>query len=99
MVPSDILGRGLVKIKGTIYEYQTAYPCKWEDVNRYIKATCTNLNNVIKTKAKKIAVLPDHVRYEDIYHKIKDIKNIPIFLVLREKIRCGISNTKTQIKI
>ena len=78
MVPSDILGRGLVKIKGTIYEYQTAYPCKWEDVNRYIKATCTNLNNVIKTKAKKIAVLPDHVRYEDIYHKIKDIKNIPI---------------------
>ena len=78
MIPSDILGRGLIKIKGIIYEYQTAYPCKWEDVNRYIKATCTNLNNVIKTKAKKIAVLPNHVRYEDILHKVKDIRSVPI---------------------
>jgi len=78
MIPSEILGRGLIKIKGEIYEYQTAYPCKWNDINNFIKNTCYKLNEIIKTKAKKIAVLPNHVTLEDIKHKITDIKNVPI---------------------
>lgn len=78
MVPSDILGRGLIKIKGEIYEYQTAYPYKWDDINNFIKNTCYKLNETIKIKAPKIAVLPNHVRYEDIESKITDIKNVPI---------------------
>ena len=36
MVPSDILGRGLVKLKGELYEYQTAYPTKWDNINTFI---------------------------------------------------------------
>ena len=78
IVPSDILGRGLVKLQGQIYEYQTAYPCKWDEINTYIKNICYKLNEVIKAKAKKIAVLPEHVKLENIENQIKTLKNVPI---------------------
>ena len=78
MIPSDILGRGLMKIKGEIYEFQTAYPYKWDDINNFIKNTCYKLNETIKVKAPQIAILPEHVRYENISNKITDIKNVPI---------------------
>ena len=44
MVPSDILGRGLVKLNGELYEFQTAYHCKWYDIINFIKNTCYKLN-------------------------------------------------------
>ena len=81
MIPSDILGRGLVKLNGEIYEYQTAYPCKWDDVNNYIKNICYKLSESLKVRAKKIAVLPQHVRLDDVLSKITDIRNIPIGIV------------------
>jgi len=81
MVPSEGVGRGLVKIKGELFEYQTAYPCKWSEVNSFIKTTCQKLNEVIKNKAPRIAVLPHHVRLEDIANKITDIRNVPIGIV------------------
>ena len=78
MVPSDILGRGLVKLQGELYEYQTAYPYKWEDINSFIKSTCLRLKEVIKYKAKKIDVLPNHVRFDDIDDCIDSLTNVPI---------------------
>ena len=78
MVPSEALGRGLVKLSGVIYEYQTAYPCKWDSVNNFIKNVCYKLSEIIKTKAPKIPILPNHVRLEDVNHKITDLKNVPI---------------------
>lgn len=78
MIPSDILGRGLVKISGEIYEYQTAYPCKWDEVNGFIRNICNKLNEVIKSQAKRIAILPEHVRFENIKNSIDSIKNVPI---------------------
>lgn len=78
MVPSDVLGRGLVKLKGEIYEYQTAYPYKWDEINNFIKNTCYKLNEVIKLKAKKIAILPEHVRLSDVEEHIRGLKNVPI---------------------
>ena len=78
MVPSNIIGRGLIKLDGEIYEYQTAYPCKWDDVNNYIRNICDKLNEVIKLQAQKIEILPDHVRLENIEKSIDSIKNVPI---------------------
>lgn len=78
MVPSDILGRGLVKIQGELYEFQTAYPYKWDEINNFIKNTCLKLKEVIKTKAKKIAVLPVHVRLEDVDTEITSLSSVPI---------------------
>ena len=78
MVPSDILGRGLVKEQGQIYEFQTAYPCKWNEINAFIKNVCYKLNEVIKTEAKNIAILPEHVRITDVASRITDIAHVPI---------------------
>ena len=78
MIPSDILGRGLVKLQGELYEYQTAYPYKWEEINAFIKDTCLKLKEVIKYKAKKIAILPNHVRFDDIDDDINSLTNVPI---------------------
>ena len=78
MVPSDVLGRGLVKLKGELFEYQTAYPYKWDEINTFIKNTCFKLNEVIKQKAKKIAILPEHVRMDDVEGNITSLKNIPV---------------------
>ena len=78
MIPSDNLGRGLIKKNGEIYEFQTAYPCQWANVNNFIRNICNKLNEVIKDQAKKIAILPEHVRMEHIESAINGIKNVPI---------------------
>ena len=78
MVPSQIEGRGLVKIDGNIYEFQTAYPYKWDEINTFIKNICVEINQKISKQAKKIAVLPNHVRFIDISNHITDLKNTPI---------------------
>ena len=78
MVPSEIEGRGLVKIDGNIYEFQTAYPYKWDEINTFIKNICTTLSEKVKNKANIIAVLPNHVRLIDISNSISTLKNVPI---------------------
>ena len=78
LIPSAIDGRGLVKLDGTIYEFQTAYPYKWDEINIFIKNICNQLSEKVKKRAETIAVLPNHVRMEDISNKITDLKNTPI---------------------
>ena len=78
MVPSDILGRGLIRRQEGIYEFQTAYPCKWDEINAFIKNVCFKLNEVIKKQAKPIAILPDHVRLENVNSGLIDIAHVPI---------------------
>ena len=78
MVPSSILGRGLIKKEGNLYEFQTAYPCKWDEINSFIKNICFKLNEVIKQEAKRIAVLPNHVRLDNVAKSITDISRVPI---------------------
>ena len=80
LIPSNAVGRGLVKLDGALYEYQTAYPCKWDEINTFIKDICTKLNEGLGTlgEAKEVAVLPDHVRFKDIQRYITDLKNVPI---------------------
>ena len=78
MVPSDILGRGLIKIDGTIYEFQTAYPYKWDQINVFIRDICTKLRSAISIKAKKIMTLPNHVRLANVINEVSSLKSVPI---------------------
>ena len=78
MIPSEIEGRGLFKLDGNIYEFQTAYPYKWDDINQFIKNICTQLNERLARKASKIAILPEHVRLDDVSGSITDLRNVPI---------------------
>ena len=81
MIPSNIEGRGLVKIDNVIHEFQTAYPYKWDEINVFIRNICNQLQEKVKKKAETIAVLPNHVRLEDISNRISDIKLTPIGIV------------------
>ncbi len=78
MVPSEVEGRGLVKIDGTIYEYQTAYPYKWDQIIDFIKSICDQLVERVNKRASAIAILPDHVRLEDVEKGITTLKSVPI---------------------
>ncbi len=78
MIPSEVEGRGLVKLDGNIYEYQTAYPYKWDHIIDFIKNICDQLAQRVNKRASKIAILPDHVKYSDIEGNIDTIKNVPI---------------------
>jgi len=78
MVPSSVEGRGLVKLDNNLYEFQTAYPYKWDKINLYIKQVCNKLNERLKIKADKIPLLPEYVRLSDIVSKIDNIKSVPI---------------------
>ena len=81
MSPTPVRGRGLCKIGGRVFEFQTAYPYKWENINTFIKNICVQLNEKVKNKADKIAVLPDHVRLQDIESSIDSLSNVPIGIV------------------
>ena len=81
MVPSDILGRGLIKLNSNILEFQTAYPYIWDEINVFIKKICQDLNDKLLTKAKNIRILPDHVRIDDIKQYITNISKVPIGIV------------------
>jgi S-DNA-T family DNA segregation ATPase FtsK/SpoIIIE len=78
MVPSEIDGRGLVKLDGTIFEFQTAYPYKWDEINIFIKNVCAQLNQLLSKRASQISILPNHVRLLDINNNINGIDNTPI---------------------
>ena len=78
MIPTDALGRGLIKKQGEIYEFQTAYPCKWDDINNFVKNLCLKLNEVIKMRAPEVVVLPEHVRLNHVERSISTLKNVPI---------------------
>ena len=81
MTPTPVRGRGLCKIGGRVFEFQTAYPYKWENINTFIKNICAQLNEKVSKKADKIAVLPDHVRLQDIESHIDTLSNVPIGIV------------------
>ncbi len=78
MVPSQIVGRGLIRQNGELYEYQTAYPYEWSEINSFIKNVCQSLNDNLKNKANVIDVLPDHVRFDNISDKITNLSEVPI---------------------
>lgn len=78
LVPMDCTGRGLVKIDGSILEFQTAYPYIWDEINPFIKSICDKLNQSIQGKANKIKVLPNNVRFEDIETAITTIQEVPV---------------------
>ena len=91
MIPTAVRGRGLVKINGKIFEFQTAYPYKWDEINTFIKNICAKLSEKMKKRAEVIAVLPSHIRLQDIESKIDKLSNTPIGIV-KESLETSIFN-------
>ena len=75
--PSKVYGRGLVDLGG-IFEFQTAYPYREEQMSEYIKVVCNKLKNICKGHAKRIPILPPAVTFDTVEEYIGKIDKIPV---------------------
>ena len=78
IIPSDNLGRGLIKIDN-IYEFQSAMICPEETKLDFLRELCKKLNESISLKAPKVPILPDNV-YFDYFDDLSSctLSNVPI---------------------
>ena len=77
LVPSEIYGRGLVKLDN-VYEFQTAQAYKHEMLLEYIGAICKKLNKLVKVKALNIPVLPDIVSLDILKPHLTSLTQVPL---------------------
>ena len=75
--PSKVYGRGLVKYDN-IYEFQTAYSYKPDEMSEYIRIICEKLKQNSKTFAEPIKILPEIVTLDTINSKLRSLDMIPI---------------------
>ena len=66
MTPSKKFGRGLIRLNGNIYEFQTAYALEKDNLSSLLSDFVDRLIENEKTKALKVPVLPDHVYYKNL---------------------------------
>ena len=104
LVPSETLGRGLVKIEN-VYEFQTASITNEEDTNSYIKEFVEQQIKINKTRARGIPTLPKFVRWNDIQSSMNNLTNIPIGIsknnleIITMDFLSNIGNIITSIKL
>ena len=78
LAPKKYFGRGLALMDGNYYEFQTAYICAKDDVNKLIRETAVELNKKYKTKARSSLKLPDEVTLSDMESINVTIDKVPI---------------------
>lgn len=76
--PSHLFGRGLVELKGNIYEFQTAKICESDNIQEKIKKQIETSRKENKIIAKPIPTMPKRVMLSNIKGYIKDFGNVPI---------------------
>lgn len=78
LIPKKMFGRGVVAMDSGSYEFQTAYICDKEKINKTIKATATELLSKYNSKAPSAKTLPNEVTYDMIDNHITDLSKVPI---------------------
>ena len=79
IIPTNLLGRGLVKLD-KVCEFQTAFISEPENVFNSIKELITSLEQNGIKKAKKIPVMPDIIKLDGFEGKYLGINSIPLGL-------------------
>ena len=80
LIPKHVIGRGIVRINDSIYEFQTAKITE-NNVSEHVKNRCLELSKIDKgASVTKIAVLPETITSDDMINNIKDNLEIPIGL-------------------
>lgn len=77
MVPASNPGRGLIKIDGNIYQFQTALIAPVEKIDTTINLICNQLKT-LTYKADGVPIMPDVVSYELFINKKYSLSNVPI---------------------
>lgn len=81
--PSNIFGRGIIRIDN-VYEFQTALVSSVDDIGRYVREKCLEYSNKYKEKARKIPVLPNIIKYDDIKSEV-GVTNELVIGISKEK--------------
>lgn len=76
--PRAMFGRGIFKLNGTLHEFQVAHIVDDDKLNDMINLFIEKQKQVNTNYAKRIPVLPEIVRPEDVKQSIISLKNIPI---------------------
>ena len=90
--PSKLYGRGLINKEG-LYEFQTAYPYEQEKLSEYLKTISAKLNEIFKTKAYKIPVLPSAITHEVVKDVLNNIETVPVG-ILKESLEIATINLR-----
>ena len=77
LAPSKCLGRGLIKLD-KICEFQTLSIAPDEEKVKKIKDNVMLLLTNIKTKAKKVPMMPDVIRLDRFIKEYEDLTNVPL---------------------
>ena len=77
LYPANIFGRGLVKMD-TIYEFQTAFVTKKDNINEFVREKCQELIEQYQMKDKEIPVVPEFVDVYQYLDKANNLKKIPV---------------------
>ena len=77
LYPSDIYGRGLVKLDN-IYEFQTAHVFNDEVINEELAKVIDSLNSKYLVRAPRIPVVPEIVKIEDLLNELDGTKSVPL---------------------
>lgn len=79
LYPMRYKGRGLVKVKDTIYEFQTAYPSKNLQSFNEINDFCQQVSIISEDRAYSVPILPEFVSTDFIRpYIINDSMKIPV---------------------
>lgn len=83
LIPKKIFGRGLTTLNSKVYEFQTAYISKVDEINETIKRFKEQYS--FNVSAKKIPVIPQVVSYSLLENNITGLDHIPIGMSLKNK--------------
>jgi DNA segregation ATPase FtsK/SpoIIIE and related proteins len=77
LVPSNNLGRGLIKL-GKVCEFQTAFIDEIDNIYNRINELINNLKNNGISDARHIPTMPDIIKLDSFNEKYKGISSIPV---------------------
>src|SRR5699024_719301 len=64
LVPASIFGRGLIKLHGHAYEFQTALFAKHGEMIPVIRKAAEKLSSAYQVKVPKVPMVPEVVNYK-----------------------------------
>ena len=76
--PRAMFGRGIFKLNGALHEFQVAHIVDDDKLNETITTFVENQQKINNVHARRIPVLPDIVKYEDVISSNISLKNIPV---------------------
>lgn len=78
LIPKKYFGRGIVRVEGGGYEFQTACICEKSKINLKIRELTNELQSKYNVRAKSTAVMPDNVTINFIANSISELNSVPI---------------------